>query len=399
MDAVKKKEVFLLIVTACWAGKVLIIDNFNYQANDFAPIYIAATLLADGETTSIYDHHPYLFNIVPPGVFKETAKQFGFKGILTPYVHLPLFSFLTRPLLVIPYSTITKLLLMINVFAVLFSLYLIARLTGARFNLTWLSCALAALTFFYPLRYSLRLGQTTPLVLCSVTALYYLYKTGYPKTSGVLLGGIICLKITPLILLIYFMVRKKWSLVISSGCTIVVVVIASALLTGWESNSAFAQKIIRLSSYSLASWNNQSLDGFLLRLVTGGLHLYDWHILELPLIIKILKYAIVLLLMLLWFITILVPRKRDEDQELLAFSLTVTLMVVLPPISWTHYFLFLVFPYLVLLTALIRNNTVPCRRLMVGGLLLTYPALALPPSYFLKLVNFPLVNAIRFKGK
>jgi hypothetical protein len=190
------------------------------------------------------------------------------------------------------------------------------------------------------------------------------------------------------------MVRKKWSLVISSGCTIVVVVIASALLTGWESNSAFAQKIIRLSSYSLASWNNQSLDGFLLRLVTGGLHLYDWHILELPLIIKILKYAIVLLLMLLWFITILVPRKRDEDQELLAFSLTVTLMVVLPPISWTHYFLFLVFPYLVLLTALIRNNTVPCRRLMVGGLLLTYPALALPPSYFLKLVNFPLVNAI-----
>ena len=31
---------------------------------------------------------------------------------------------------------------------------------------------------------------------------------------------------------------------------------------------------------------------------------------------------------------------------------------------------------------------------MIGGLLLTYPALALPPSYFLKLVNFPLVNTI-----
>ena len=77
-------------------------------------------------------------------------------------------------------------------------------------------------------------------------------------------------------------------------------------------------------------------------------------------------------------------------QELLGFSLTVTLMVVLSPISWTHYLLFLVFPYLVLLTALIQNNTVPCRRIMIGGLLLTYPALALPPSYVLKLVNFPL---------
>ena len=31
---------------------------------------------------------------------------------------------------------------------------------------------------------------------------------------------------------------------------------------------------------------------------------------------------------------------------------------------------------------------------MIGGLLLAYPALALPPSYVLKLLNVPLVNAI-----
>jgi hypothetical protein len=163
---------------------------------------------------------------------------------------------------------------------------------------------------------------------------------------------------------------------------------------GWESNSVFFQKIIRLSGYSLASWNNQSLDGFLLRLVTGGLHLYDWHIMALPFKIKMLKYAIVAVLMVSWLIAIISPKKTDDRQELLAFSLTVTLMVVLSPISWTHYFLFLIFPYLALLTALIHDNTVPCRRLMIGGLLLIYPSLALPPSYFLRLVNVPLVNTI-----
>ena len=228
----KKKEVFFFIIIACCAGKVLIVDNVKYQANDFAPLYVAAQLIAEGKTAALYDHHPHLFNIVPPGVFQETAKHVGFKGILTPYVHLPLFSFLTRPLLLIPYSTITKLLLIINVFAVLLSLYLIARLTETRFNLTWLGCALAALTFFYPMRYSLRLGQTTPLVFLGVTALYYLYKTGHPKISGCILGGIICLKITPLIFLVYFMVRRKWSLVISSGCTIALIVIASASCDG-----------------------------------------------------------------------------------------------------------------------------------------------------------------------
>ena len=390
----KKKEVFLLIVIAGWAGKVLFVDNLNYQANDFAPIYIAAQLIAEGKSAALYDHHAYLFNIVPPGVFKETAKQLGFKGIVTPYVHLPLFSFFARPLLVIPYGTITKLLLMINVFAVLLALYLITRLTGTRCNFIWLGSALAALTFFYPLLYSLRLGQTTPLVFLGVTALYSVYKAGYPKLSGVILGGIICLKITPLILLVYFMVRKKWSLVISSGCAIAFIVIASTFLMGWESNSAFIWNIMRLSGYSVASWNNQSLDGFLLRLVTGGLHLYDWHILALPFTIKMLKYAVVSLLMVVWLIAISAPERTDDTKELFGFSLTVTLMVVLSPISWTHYLLFLVFPYLVLLTALIQNNTVPCRRIMIGGLLLTYPALALPPSYVLKLVNFPLVNTI-----
>ena len=59
--------------------------------------------------------------------------------------------------------------------------------------------------------------------------------------------------------------------------------------------------------------------------------------------------------MVIWLIAISAPKKTDDNQELLAFSLTVTLMVVLSPISWTHYLLFLVFPYLVLLTALIQQ--------------------------------------------
>ena len=390
----KKKQIVLLIAIACCSGKVLIVDSLNYQANDFAPIYIAAALLAEGKSAAIYDHHPYFFNTVPPGIFKETAEKFGFRGMITPYVHFPLFAFLTRPLLAIPYSTITKLLLMINVCAVLFSLYLIIRLTGMRCNLAWIICALAALTFFYPLLYSLRLGQTTPLVFLGVTALYSAYKNGYPKLSGVILGGVICLKITPLALLIYFIVKKKWSLVVSSGCAIVCIVMASVLVMGWEINSVFANNIIRLSGYSLASWNNQSLDGFLLRLVTGGLHLYDWHILTLPSTITMLKYGIVSLLVVIWLIAVIVPKKIDDNQELLAFSLTVTLMVMLSPISWTHYLVFLFFPYFVLLSALIRNNTVPFRRFMIGGLLLAYSALALPPSYVLKLLNVPLVNAI-----
>jgi len=129
----------LLLIALCFAGKYLIIDSWKFHANDFAPIYVAAQSVADGKSTSIYDHHPYLFNIVPPGEFKETAKKIGFKGFLAPYVHLPLFSFLFRPFLFFHYDTMIKLLLLTNVLAVMISLHLILKLTGRALNLRWLS--------------------------------------------------------------------------------------------------------------------------------------------------------------------------------------------------------------------------------------------------------------------
>ena len=395
ISLLKKRDIFFLLVALCCAGKYLIVDSWKFHANDFAPIYVAARLLADGKTASIYDHHPYLFNIVPPGEFKEMAKKVGFKGFLAPYVHLPLVSSLFRPLLFIPYRIIIKLLLLINFLAVVLSLHLILKLTGRGFNLRWLSIAILAMAYFYPMRYGLRIGQTSPLIFLGITSICYLARYNCPKTSGCVLGVIISLKITPIFFLFYFIIRKKWSLVISSVITLLLIGIVSVLLVGWETNVIFLQNIIRLNGLSLASWNNQSLDGFLLRWVTGTLHIYDWHLLELPFKVKVLKYCALLLMLLPWLIILLQPRGiNEETQDLLDFSLTLILLVILSPISWSHYLLFLVFPYMVLLITLIQNKTTPYRKLMIGILILSYPGVALPPSYFLVLVNFPLINKV-----
>ena len=395
MSLLKKRDTFLLLIALCFAGKYLIIDSWKFHANDFAPIYVAAQSVADGKHISIYDHHPYLFNIVPPGEYKETAKKIGFKGILHPYLHLPLVSFLCRFLLFIPYRIIIKLLLLINFLTTLLSLHLILKLIGRGFDLRWLSITILAMAYFYPMRYSIRLGQTSPLVFLGIISIYYLAKIGHTKTSGFILGVIISLKITPIFFLCYFLIRKKWSLVISSVITLMVIGICSVSFLGWESNAIFFNNIIRLSGLSLASWNNQSLDGFLLRCVTGATHLYDWHLLELPFMLKVLKLTVLSYMFLLWLFIILQSTSiKEKNRDLLDFSLTLILLVVFSPISWSHYLLFLVLPYLVLLTTIIRNKTIPYRKLMIGGLLLSYTGVALPPSYFLLFLNFPLINKI-----
>ena len=177
--------------------------------------------------------------------------------------------------------------------------------------------------------------------------------------------------------------------------TLFVIAICSVLLMGWESNAIFFNNIIRLNGLSLASWNNQSLDGFLLRWATGALHLYDWHLLELSFKMKVLKYFVLSCILLLWLFVLLKSTGiKKNDQDLLDFSFTLILLVILAPISWSHYLLFLVFPYMVLLSTLIRNNTIPYRKLMIGGLIVSYPGIALPTSYFLLFLNFPLINKI-----
>jgi hypothetical protein len=384
----------LLIALYC-AGRYLVIDSLRFEANDLSPIYVAARLVAEGKPEALYDRHPHLFNLVPPGAFKETAAQCGFKGTITPYVHLPLFAFLARPLTSIPFSATTVLVLVSNVIAVLVSLLLILKLSDHTSSLRWFCAAIVVLAGYYPLRYGLRLGQTSPMVFLGITSLYYLDRHGNSKCSGMLLGLIISLKITPILFLCHFLIKRRWSVVIPTILTMCVIAAASVLLVGWESNVAFLDTMLRLNGLSLASWNNQSIDGFLLRWVTGTLHLYDWHLLSLPPAIKAIQYLVLVCVGLLWLRMLLLSRNtRSTHGDVLAFSLTLIISVLFSPIAWTHYLLFLTFPYLILTRALMRGTQTPYRIWLLGGVVLSYVITAIPPPYLLLFLNAPVLHAL-----
>jgi alpha-1,2-mannosyltransferase len=383
------------LVAFCCAGKYLVVDNWYSHGDDFAPLYVAAQLVVDGKVSSLYDHHPYLFHVVPPGEFEETAQKIGFKGFLHPYVHLPFAAFFLRPVLSIPYRTMAKILLLINFLSLNIALYLILRLVGKVSNFGWLSFAIFAMAYFFPLRYGLWLGQTSPLIFLGLTSVYCFAHAGYPKTSGCIFGFIISLKITPAFFLVYFLINRKWVVLISSTITLVIIGACSVYLAGWESNVAFLQNIVRLTGLSLASWNNQSLDGYLLRWVVETFHIYNWQLLELPFKMKIVRYVAVLSIMVIWLVILFYSTGvKEENQNLIKFSLTLVIIVILPPISWSHYLLFLVFPYITILTTVIQNKNLSYRTLIITGLILSYMCTSLPPTYFLSIVKFPLQSLV-----
>jgi len=391
----KKTDILLLVIALCFAGKFLFVNNYKSPADDFAPIYVAARLVAEGKATSIYDHHPHLQHTVPPGEFKETAEKIGFKGFLHPYVHLPLESFLLRPLLFIPYRLVIKIVLLINILAVLFSLHLILKLIGRGYDLRWFSLAILAMCYFYPLRYGLWQGHHSPLVFLGITSVCYLARYGYLKTSGCILGGIISIKILPLFFVFYFLIKKKWALVISSLITLIAIGVCSVWLVGGESNLLFIRTLTQLIGFSLASWNNQSLDGVLLRLTSDSLYIFDWHLLELSFKMMLVKYVILSSMLVLWLIILIRPTNPNEkNRDLLDFSLTLIFTVIFVPISWSHYLLSFTFPYIVLLGTLAQSKTIRYRTLMISGVFLSYLAAALSPLYLLTSVNLPLLRKV-----
>jgi len=395
ISVLEKTDILLLVIALCFVGKLLIINNYKSPADDFAPIYVAARLVAEGKATSIYDHHPHLQHTVPPGEFKETAEKIGFMGFLHPYVHLPLEAFLLRPLLFIPYHLVIKIVLLINILAVLFSLHLILKLIGRGYDLRWFSLAILAMCYFYPLRYGLWQGHHSPLVFLGITSVCYLARYGYPKTSGCILGGIISIKILPLFFVFYFLIKKKWALVLSSLITLIAIGSCSVWLVGGESNLLFIRTLTQLIGFSLASWNNQSLDGVLLRLTSDSLYIFDWHLLELSFKMMIVKYVILSSMLVLWLIILIRPTNPNEkNRDLLDFSLTLIFTVIFAPISWSHYLLSFTFPYIVLLGTLAQSKTMPYRTLMISGVFLSYLAAALSPLYLLTSANLPLVRKV-----
>jgi len=391
----RRLDILFFLIAFCFAGKYLVVDNLYSHGDDFAPLYVAARLAVDEEVSSLYDHHPYLFHVVPPGVFEETAQEIGFKGFLHPYVHLPLGAFFLRPVLSIPYRSMVKIVLLTNFLSVILALYLILRLVGKVSNLVWLSLAIFAMVYFFPLRYGLWLGPSSPLVFLGLTSAYFLAHAGYPKTSGCIWGCIISFKITPVFFLVYFLIRRKWGVLISSTITLAVIGACSLFLAGLESNITFLQNIVRLTGLSLASWNNQSLNGFLLRGVVDSFHIFSWQLLELPVKMKIVSYVAVLSIIVLWVMILSYSRGlREEDQDLIAFSLTLVIIVILPPISWSHYLLFFVFPYITILTTVIQKEYMSYRALIIAGLVLSYLCTSLPPAYFLGINKFSLQGLV-----
>jgi hypothetical protein len=141
------------------------------------------------------------------------------------------------------------------------------------------------------------------------------------------------MKLFVALLLVYFMVRRRWRLVVWSAATLLVTTAAGLLVFGPASFRDYLSALETVTWYA-SNWN-ASLLGFFTRIVGGSENV---SIVDVPGLAYALSYGLSLLavLALVWLSW---PRGGEPLPAIfdLGFGLALGLMLLLSPLGWVYY--------------------------------------------------------------
>ena len=276
----------------------------------------------------------------------------------------------------------------------------------------------AALLFCFlangPIVNSLREGQTSHIVLFLLAATLVLWRAKREYAAGLALGLAAAIKLPLLFVCAYVLFRRRWRIVAGVATVIGTAVVFSLAQFGVAGNVAWYKEWVEpyLGGY-IPAFNVQSIDGFLIRLAKGETFLLHWDPPLAPALWHRIARAFVLAALfgsVIWLVWRGARLRRaagtvesPSARELLEFALVVNLGLVTSPISWTHYYVFVLIPW-----ALYLGRTLPLPDDAVSRWLMRcgYFATALPivmwvsdqPSWYNAILARTLVSVCLFGG-
>jgi alpha-1,2-mannosyltransferase len=262
------------------------------------------------------------------------------------FVNLPLVAFLFAPLAWMGTPAAQVLFSIVGASAVAAAVWLVVRefeLTGAARY-----AAVAVFALNGPLLYSARLGNLTHALLPLVITAFSLLVRRREIAAGVLIAMLTVIKLPFALFVVYLIVRRRMQAAAASIAALVAVVGVSIGLFGIDLHRQWlAQFVGPFAAQPVGAYNVQSIAGMLARLLVPG-HLTDWAPLPVTAGFTLLRHTLGAGLIVLAAAAMSARSQRPwrEDIEL---SVVLLLMLLVGPLTWTHYYGFLTIPLSVLL--------------------------------------------------
>lgn len=315
--------------------------------DDLAASYVGCRIAAEGNAAHLYSYSPGVFaDIGPDAIWKVTARRGGFSGFLHPYVQTPLWAYALRPLCTgMSFAAFNLLFAVMTMVGMAASLWLIAaRWAPSLFHPAAMGIIVVALWLSEPFRYAMFLMQTHVLFFFLILAALVLAERR-PRAAGLLLAVAASVKITPGFLLLYWIITRRWR---AAGWMVgwsAALLGATVLVAGRGLFAVYLAGLHRIAETLLVSLNNQSFAAWAMGRFYALDEIYDLQIFPLP---AAVRFGSMGLLLACTVAGGMIDRRRVANAAPLGAMLALVGATIFSPIAWTHYFIVLVAPLMLL---------------------------------------------------
>lgn len=370
-----------------WAALAVVLALYAWQQlvpslgpaahmNDFKHLWAGAQMLAAGID-------PYDRTTMVEFANAMRAQDARFASIL-PYVYLPFAGVVVWPLSQLPFGAAALVWTLINHALILAGVAMAARAGGWRW--TWPSVLLigAGVAFNFAIWRQNSAGQMNAVLLAGWAAVALGLRERWPAWSlGVIAAFLALFKVTPGILLVYFLLTRRWreaAWMAGAGAAMLLLTIG---LVGIEPHLAFLRMLPDMG-YGRSTWpeehtfwrdsTNQSINAFAHRTLVAWPGFTPWADLG-PAWANRLTMAATAVVLGVWVWGTLrtvgtlrtkVEREEDTASISIGFSLTVLASLLVPSICWDHYGVQALVPALLLWNVCACRSRHPVRAIIAA---------------------------------
>ncbi len=390
----KNFRFIILIFVFIIAGIFVINQYYKFQIvrvfytrtnNDFPHFYFGSEVLK-------YKANPYDDKLLFQFAERQNIKR------LNPFVYLPFTGLILMPLTFFNIYQASDIWFVLNHIWLFFSLIFlffsfpqkmfnnnsdndetmeISLLT--RFQGIFLIFVLAS--FSIPFYINLSAGQMNTFLLLIYSVVFFFYIKNTNKTdfiAGAFAGFGAMFKIAPGILLVFFMIKKKWYSVLGMISAVIILFAISFMFFGIDTHLEFIPTLKQMG-YGKSTWEqygmtfykdppNQSINSFFHHILSADEKTEPW-LNSSPMAANIATYfTAILIFLLLIFVSFRINKfKQSQNIASLDYSLFIFLSLLIPSLMWDHYTiqLWIVYYFLFLSFTNITTSDKKTKRLMI----------------------------------
>ncbi len=349
MEKIVKKKIgiYLILAAVLLIYFVVRVQSFEFAfyrglaaPADLAQDYIGARQLLAGK--SVY---PADFTEIYKDLFRESPRLSDINLVVN--AHPPFVSMLLFPLGFLSFENAAVIYTLITIACMFFTIFLL--LKSEDISLIYFPFIALFTLAWQPFQSNLMWGQISVLVTLFVTIGWFFSKKRHETMSGVFIALATMLKFYPGLLIVYFLINKRWKAFLVSITTAGAILLLALIVTRYDLFHFISNIMPQDIKNSQANLANLSINGFFSKLFLPTIGNY-FTLFVSPFLNDLLFYAAVVLLLLYSALHI---KEYNND---LGFSLFIILSLLLSPLCWDHSLTLLLLSFAILIKELVKRN-------------------------------------------